>query len=179
VAVDVDRATPEVLSELRSVDELRDGLLATSRMPWLGGAPVQFRGRRYLDGGLADSIPYRTAVQLGATHALVLQTRPWGVPLEPAAGLADRIISWRLRKLNPALLELYRRRPATYEAAVAEVAAGTLDPSAAPPFLLGLRLPEGTPPVSRLERNARTLRTAEAAARQHAERVLSAGLRAR
>lgn len=176
VAVDVDRAAATVLSDLRTVQELRDGLLASSRMPWLGGAPVEFRGRRFLDGGLAESIPYRAAVELGATHVLVLQTRPWGVPLEPASGLADRIISRQLRKLNPALLDLYRRRPADYEAAVAEVADRTRDPSNAPPFLYGVRLPEGTPPVSRLERDSDTLRTADATAREHAQRVLAEAL---
>jgi predicted patatin/cPLA2 family phospholipase len=179
VAVDVDSATPEVLSDLRTVEELRDGLLASSRMPWLGGAPVEFRGRRFLDGGLAESIPHRTAAALGATHVLVLQTRPWGVPLEPASGLADRIISRQLRKLNPALLGLYRRRPANYEAAVGEVADGTRVPSTSPPFLYGLRLPEGTPPVSRLERHADTLRSAETTALEHALRVLEEAVAAR
>jgi predicted patatin/cPLA2 family phospholipase len=172
VAVEVDRAAVEALSELHSVEELRGALLASSRMPWVGGAPVSFRGRRFLDGGLAESIPYRTAIGLGATHVLALQTRPWSVPLDPASGLSDRIISRQLRKLNPALLELYRRRPEVYEAAVAELARATHEPSAEPPFLFGLRLPEGTPPVSRLERDADTLRTAERIAREHAEQVL-------
>jgi predicted patatin/cPLA2 family phospholipase len=176
VAVDVDRAAPEVLSELHTVPELRDALLASSRMPWLGGAPVRFRGRRYLDGGLAQSIPYRSALELGATHVLVLQTRPWEVPLEPASRLADWIISRRLRALNPALLDLYRRRPGDYEAAVGEVAEATRQPAADPPFLYGLRLPEGTPPVSRLERDAETLHRADATAREHARRVLGDGL---
>jgi predicted patatin/cPLA2 family phospholipase len=171
VAVDVDQATPRVLSDLHSVDDLRAALLASSRMPWLGGAPVRFRGGRFLDGGLAESIPYRTALDLGATHVLVLQTRPLGVPLEPASRLADWIISRRLRALNPALLELYRRRPVAYEDAVETVAAATRDP-ASEPFLFGIRLPEGTPPVGRLERGAETLRTAEAVAREHAGRIL-------
>jgi predicted patatin/cPLA2 family phospholipase len=174
VAVDVDRAERSVLSELHSVDELRGALLASSRMPWLGGKPVSFRGRRFLDGGLAESIPCRSALELGATHVLVLQTRPWGVPLEPASGLADRIISGRLRALNPALLDLYRRRPEDYEAAVAAVAAATRDPATEPPFLYGLRLPEGTEPVGRLERRADRLRAAERTAREHAEGILGA-----
>ncbi len=105
---------------------------------------------------------------------LALQTRPWGVPLEPASGLAERIISRRLHKLNPALLELYRRRPGGYEAAVAEVAEATSAPAGEPPFVFGLRLPEGAEPVSRLERSAETLRSAEVIAREHAERVLAA-----
>jgi predicted patatin/cPLA2 family phospholipase len=172
VAVDVDRAAVTVLSELHSVGELRGALLASSRMPWVGGQPVSFRERRFLDGGLAESIPYRTAIALGATHVLALQTRPWGVPLEPATGVADRIISRRLRKLNPALLELYRRRAADYEAAVADLARATQAGGSAAPFLFGLRLPEGTPPVSRLERDAQTLRVADQIAREHAEQVL-------
>ena len=79
VAVDVDQAAAVRLSELHCVEELRAALLASTRMPWVGGPPVPFRGRRFLDGGLAESIPYRTAVALGATHVLVLQTRPHGV----------------------------------------------------------------------------------------------------
>jgi predicted patatin/cPLA2 family phospholipase len=178
VAVDVERAAPDVLSELHSVDELRAALLATSRMPWVGGRPVKFRGRRFLDGGLAESIPYPTAIALGATHVLALQTRPWDVALEPASGLADRIIARRLRKLNPALLDLYRLRPADYEAAVGRLATATRDPGGEPPYLFGLRLPEGTPPVERLERRTDTLRCADEVAREHAERVLSEALRA-
>lgn len=174
VAVDVDDAAVAVLSELGTVAELRGALLASSRMPWVGGGPVEFRGHRFLDGGLAEPIPYPTATGLGATHVLALQTRPWEVPLEPASGLADRIISSRLRKLNPGLLDLYRRRPGGYEATVAELAQATRSPDGEPPFLFGLRLPEGTEPVSRLERRAETLRSAERAAHEHAERVLSA-----
>ncbi len=174
VAVDVDSASVAVLSELHSVQELRGGLLASSRMPWVGGAPVSFRGRRFLDGGLAESIPYRTATRLGATHVLALQTRPWAVPLDPASGLTDRIISSRLRKLNPALLELYRRRPENYESSVAQLAQATRSPDGEGPFMFGLRLPEGTTPVSRLERDAGTLRAAERIAREHAEHVLGA-----
>jgi predicted patatin/cPLA2 family phospholipase len=174
VAVDVDRASVAVLSDLGTVPELRGALLASSRMPWVGGGPVEFRGRRFLDGGLAESIPYRTAVGLGATHVLALQTRPWEVPLEPASRLSDRIISSRLRKLNPALLDLYRRRPADYEAAVAELSRETRSPGGEPPFLFGLRLPEGTEPISRLERRAEPLRSAERTARAHAERELAA-----
>ena len=105
-----------LLSELNCVEDLRAALLASSRMPWVGGPPASFRGRRFLDGGLAESIPYRTAVALGATHVLVLQTRPHGVGVEPVASFADRIITWRLRALNPALIEplsapVWRLRP--------------------------------------------------------------------
>ncbi len=172
VAVDVETATGVVLSNLRSVDDLRGALLASSRMPWVGGEPVVFRGRRFLDGGLAESIPYRTAIELGATHVLVLQTRPHGVGVEPTAPLADRVITRRLRALNPRLLTLYQRRPADYERAVAEISAATDRPEMSSPFVYGIRLPAGTEVVSRLERQAEMLRRAGATAREAAERVL-------
>ena len=44
----------------------------------------EIRGRRYLDGGLASPIPIDTAIAAGATHVLVLQTRPLGVRARPA-----------------------------------------------------------------------------------------------
>jgi predicted patatin/cPLA2 family phospholipase len=178
VAVDVERAAPAVLSDLHSAPELRAALLASSRMPWVGGQPVEFRGRRFLDGGLAESIPYRTALALGATHVLALQTRPWGVALEPASPLADRIIARRLRAMNPVLLDLYRRRPADYEHALKEIATGTDTPPTDGPFLYGLRLPAGSPVVGRLERRAARLEAAGRAAREHAERVLLPGVSA-
>ncbi|MBV9466501.1 MAG: patatin-like phospholipase family protein [Solirubrobacterales bacterium] len=176
VATDVDRAAPAVLSDLRSLPELRGALLASSRMPWVGGEPVPFRGRRFLDGGLAESIPHRSAMALGATHVLVAQTRPCGVSVEPASPLAERIIARRLRALNPALLELYRARPVQYERAVAEIAAATQSPPADGPFVYGLRLPASTPVISRLERRGAVLEAAGRAAWEHTERVLRAAL---
>ena len=137
VAVDVDQAAGARLSALHCVEELRAALLASSRMPWVGGPPVPFRGRRFLDGGLAESIPYRTAVALGATHVLVLQTRPHGTGVEPVASLADRVITRQLRALNPVLPDLYQRRTVEYDHAVAELAAATDAPQAKGPFLYG------------------------------------------
>jgi len=174
VAVDVDQAAGTLLSELDCVEDLRAALLASSRMPWVGGPPAPFRGKRFLDGGLAESIPYRTAVALGATHVLVLQTRPHGVSVEPVASFADRIITRRLRALNPGLLDLYHRRSADYDDAVAELAAATDAPKPNGPFLYGLRLPAGSPVVGRLERCAGALEAAGRAAREHAGWVLGA-----
>ncbi len=174
IAVDIDTANAVVLSELRSVPELRGALLASSRMPWVGGKPVEFRGSRFLDGGLAESIPYRAAIGLGATHVLVLQTRADGIGVEPASPLADRIIVRRLRELNPRLIELYRGRPAAYEQAMRELSCATAEPQRDAPFMYGIRLPANSAIVSRLERRPQPLREAAEAARHVAERVLGA-----
>ena len=145
IAVDVDTALADDLTDLRSEEDLRCALLASSRMPWIGGGPVEFRGRRWLDGGLAEPIPHQVAVGLGATHVLVLMTRPLGVSRTPPPRLANRIIERRLRRLNPALVELHRRRTSDYEAAVSEIAAATSEPGPRAPFVYGLRLARGGP----------------------------------
>src|SRR4051795_7619481 len=169
VAVDVESAKGVDLTGFADPEELCAGLLASSRLPWIGGDPAEFRGRRYLDGGLAESIPYRTAFDAGATHALVLMTRPVGVARTPPGGLADRIIERRLRRLNPALLTLWRARSAEYEAAVDEVTAGS-------ERLCGLRLPEGGPSVDQLERRADVLEAAADATRAYVDGVLREAL---
>jgi predicted patatin/cPLA2 family phospholipase len=173
VATDVATCEKLVLSHLRSVDELKRALLASSRLPWVGGDPVEFRGWDCLDGGLVESIPVPTALELGATHVLVLQTRPWGVERTPPAWLADRVIRSRLRKLNPRLVDLYERRSPDYEAAVADVARRTREPSGGGPFVCGIRLPEGSPSVGQLERNAGLIEAAVRAGDRHAETLLS------
>jgi predicted patatin/cPLA2 family phospholipase len=44
--------------------ELRLALRASAAMPLLSGPPVEFAGRRFYDAGVAESVPYRTAVSL-------------------------------------------------------------------------------------------------------------------
>jgi predicted patatin/cPLA2 family phospholipase len=174
IAVDVDTAVADDLTDLRSEEELRCALLASSRMPWIGGGPVAFRGRRWLDGGLAEPIPHQVALRLGATHALVLMTRPLGVSRRPPPGLANWIIERRLRRLNPALVELHRRRMSDYEDAVRVIAQATDEPSPRMPFVYGLRLARGAPEVGQLERRSAVLAAAGQLALEHAAAVLDA-----
>jgi predicted acylesterase/phospholipase RssA len=44
-----------------------------------------FRGRRWLDGGLSEPVPLASALAAGATHVLVLLTRPRGDRAEAGA----------------------------------------------------------------------------------------------
>jgi predicted patatin/cPLA2 family phospholipase len=56
--------------------ELRLALRASAALPLLAGPPVEFAGRRFYDAGVSESIPYRTALTQGATHLLILRSRP-------------------------------------------------------------------------------------------------------
>jgi predicted patatin/cPLA2 family phospholipase len=172
VAVDVETAETVTFSGMRSKHELYQVVLASSRMPWAGGPPIEIEGRRYVDGGLGAAIPVAEALAAGATHVLVLQTRPHGVPRRSASRLGDVFIVRHLRRLNPALATLYRGRVAQYERLVEDIARRSLDGDG-PPHVLGLRPPLGTPVVGQLERRSEIL----AAAAQDAERLVDQTLR--
>jgi predicted patatin/cPLA2 family phospholipase len=176
VAVDVDTAQPVVLSGMRTKRELWDALLASSRMPWAGGPPVEIDGSRYLDGGIGSAIPIAEALAAGATHVLALQTRPHGVPRKSTSRLADRLIERHLRTLNPGLVALYRERVPSYERVVVDIAQRTLD-GGGPPYVLGLRPPLGTPVVGQLERRSAVLSVAAADAERLVEDTLRMGVR--
>jgi predicted patatin/cPLA2 family phospholipase len=165
IAVDVDAARPEDLCGMRTAEELRGALLASSRLPLVGGDPVRLGGRRYLDGGLAEPVPLAPALAAGATHALVLQTRPLGVPRASPGGVADRLIERRLRALNPALVALYRRRTDDYERITEDIAARSARPATGPPHVLGIRPPADAPVVHQLEADRDVLQAASEAAR--------------
>jgi predicted patatin/cPLA2 family phospholipase len=176
VAVDVDTAEPVTFAGMRTREELWDALLATTRMPWVGGGPMTVGGRRFVDGALAASIPIGAALEGGATHVLVLQTRPHGVPRSTGSRVADVLIERHLRALNPALVKLWRDRIPTYERLVADIARWSVQPGPEPPYVLGLRPPAGTPVVGQLERRAPLLAAAAASAERLVEDVLGAGV---
>jgi predicted acylesterase/phospholipase RssA len=175
VAVEVESARPVVLHGMRTPRELWDAILASSRMPWAGGPPIEIDGRRYLDGGMASPIPVAEALAAGATHVLALQTRPHGVPRRSASRIGDRLIERHLAQLNPALVRLYRDRIAAYEVLVAEIARRSADPGAGPPHVLGVRPAAGTSCVGQLERRPAILGAAAADAERLVEQALSAG----
>jgi predicted patatin/cPLA2 family phospholipase len=175
VAVDVETAETTTLSGMATQDELWAALLASSRMPWAGGEPVTIGGRRYLDGGMAAPIPVREALAAGATHVLALQTRPFGVPRRSAVRAADWFIERHLRRLNPALVALYRRRVADYEVLVEDIGRRSAEASEHPPHVLGIRPAAGTPCVGQLERRSAVLARAAGDAERLVEAALGTG----
>jgi predicted patatin/cPLA2 family phospholipase len=179
VAVSVETAQPVDISGMRSKQELWEALLASSRMPWAGGPPIEIAGRRYIDGGLGSAIPVAEALAAGATHVLALQTRPHGVPRKSASRIGDRLIERHLRRLNPALVTLYRERVACYERVVDDISMRSLHADAGPPHVLGVRPPAGTPVVGQLERRSAILAAAAADAERLVEQTLRLGARRR
>jgi predicted patatin/cPLA2 family phospholipase len=156
--------------------ELRLALRASASLPFLAGAPVQLRDRRFYDAGVAESIPFRTPLAQGATHVLVLRSRlpltvaarADGVPVPRPPRSIRLLARTTLRKESPELraaLLTRGRRTAGDVARIAELEgegrALTIRPSAS------------TPPVSRLTTDGALLAAAVEAGRVAAHAALS------
>lgn len=102
-------------------DELRPGskmdvIRAGASMP-LCSRTVRWNGGLYLDGGVADSIPYARMAGLGCPKSIVVLTQPAGYLKRPAS-MAP--FAARYRKY-PAFVEAMRRRDQVYNAEVCAV----------------------------------------------------------
>lgn len=102
-------------------DNLRQGgkmdlLRAGASMP-LCSHIVEYHGRKYLDGGVADSVPYRAAQALGAQRCLVVLTQPAGYLKKDSTVLPFQVMYRRY----PNFVAAMARRPTTYNAQVVEV----------------------------------------------------------
>jgi predicted patatin/cPLA2 family phospholipase len=148
-ATDADRAEIVDLTDLRDAGEIRLALRASSRLPWLAGPPIRFRGHTFLDATLAEAIPVTTPLAT-ATDVLVLQTRPQGVPHAPLSAGVARLTDRYLQKINPALVTLRRTRSHRYDELGAWLSARAQDRSASPSVCV-IRPPAGSMLIGQLD----------------------------
>ena len=166
--------------------ELRLALRASASLPFLAGPPVELRGRRFYDAGVAESIPFRTPLAQGATHVLVLRSRrpltvSDGTDLHPngpnsSNGLtalrAPRSIRLltrtTLRNESLALRTALLTRRVRTAADVTRILAMEAEGKA-----LMIYPPTTTPPVSRLTTDSRILAGALESGREAARTLLA------
>lgn len=125
VATRVEDARAFPLTNFRDGAHLTAALKASALLPIVGGDPVRLDGHRWLDGGVAEAVPLPTAASLGATHALVLATRPLGTA--PSFSGADRLVLRYLRTLNPDLVKVYAPRAERYRTTMESAADGEFE----------------------------------------------------
>lgn len=100
VATNVDTGEAEYLQVTNVIDQL-EALRASASMPFVSRF-VPYGGKRYLDGGVADSIPVRACLRLGYDRNVVILTQP---------------IEYRKGPMNPHLIRArYGRHPRLCEA---------------------------------------------------------------
>jgi predicted patatin/cPLA2 family phospholipase len=151
---------------VRDKASLKLALRASTALPLLAGPPVVIGGRRYLDAGLAESIPFHAALAAGATHVLVLRSRRLQDAEQPS-GLSRALTSLLLRRLGEPVRRGYldrAKRLAEDDALLDRHAAdGALEPS-----MFALRPPADSPRVSRLESDPGVVRAGLEAGRDAA-----------
>ena len=171
--------------------ELRLALRASASLPFLAGPPVELRGRRFYDAGVAESVPFRTPRAQGATHVLVLRSRrPLTTDIGPAfhpngagspndlngsaalgAPRSIRVLTrTTLRNESLALRTALLTRRFRTAADVARIIAMEAEGKA-----LMIFPPASTPPVSRLTTDSRLLSGALESGREAARALLAPG----
>ena len=93
-----------------------DYMLASASMPMVSRI-VEAGGKKLLDGGVADSIPFQAAAELGYPKRVVVLTQCKGYRKKPM----DLRLAKILYKKYPAFLETMANRHTAYNAAVEEI----------------------------------------------------------
>ena len=125
VLTDVETGKPAYIP-IRDMFEDIDAVRASASLP-LVSRMVTYRGRRYLDGGVSDSIPIRRAIADGCDRNVLVLTQAPGYRKEPNKALP--LMRLRYGKY-PGLVEAVARRHIMYNDALdfieREEAAGRL-----------------------------------------------------
>jgi predicted acylesterase/phospholipase RssA len=166
--------------------ELRLALRASASLPFLAGPPVELRGHRFYDAGIAESVPFRTPLAQGTTHVLVLRSRrpfaPEGPDLFPNGSGSPNghgpngarpprsirlLTRTTLRNESPAFRAALLTRPVRGAADVARIALHQAEGKA-----FTIYPPATTPPVSRLTTDPRLLAAALESGREAVRTLL-------
>jgi predicted patatin/cPLA2 family phospholipase len=131
---------------------LKLALRASTALPLLSGPPVRLGGRRWFDAGLAEAVPFRTAMAQGATHILVLRSRRQGEQETSEGGRTGRFVARYLARHSHELAAAFLDRPARLLRDDAELDERERDLTATP-LLLSIRPAADTPAIGRIERD--------------------------
>ena len=168
-------AATDLAPEIVDRTTLKMALRATTALPLLSGRPVELGGRLFFDAGLAEAIPYRTAIEQGATHLLVLRSRRLGEQESAnSSGRSARIVARYLSRYGPGVAEAFLGRAERLIADDLRLEQLEADPAAAP-AVLSIRPPDGTPPIARLERDSAPVAAGIAAGERALREALDAG----
>lgn len=98
----------EITDILKEMEKLR----ATSAIPFVSRI-VEVDGKKYLDGGIADSIPVMKCKELGYDKIIVVLTRPMTYRKKPYSKHLMRLMALRYKKY-PRFLQTMARRHKMY-----------------------------------------------------------------
>lgn len=147
LATSLETTSLRILAGFSDMAEAMDAVRASAALPGLGGPAPLFRGELMTDGGLIEPIPFETALAEGATHVLVLRSRPAGYRKRSLVGVAEALA---LRD-SPRLVELLKQRRATYNRLAGQLEAGD---TPGEDRVLQVSVPDDARVIGRLETDA-------------------------
>lgn len=175
LATNIETGLPvDMHGQITDRESLILALRATSTLPLIGGRPVAMNGARYLDAGLSAAIPFRAAIDEGATHLLVLRSRRAGDLASDPSGLGGRFTTRMLGRISPAVRECYLTRGRREGADEELLARHDREPELAP-AILQVRPDPASPVPSRLESDMGVVRAGLEAGRQAIHDLLGVG----
>ncbi|MFF1573943.1 patatin family protein [Leifsonia sp. NPDC058292] len=146
-------------------ESLQAALRASTAMPLLAGEPIEVEGRRFVDAGVSEPVPIRTALAQDATHIVALRTRRSDEKVSAPDRLQRLILTRWFAKYAPGALDPWLDRQA--------VRAEEERLLAEHPATLQIRPPIGSVNVGRTERGEAVLRDAVNTGRQAALAALA------
>lgn len=168
-----DAATGEAVDLrpwLRVPADVQLAIRASSAIPVLAGPPVRIGHRVYFDAGVAEPIPYLTAVAQGASHVLVLRSRrPGDVPRKSLAPHAAA--RTMLRRYPPAFRRALVASSSRYLLAD-DLLSGRRHEPVDGAALAAIRPADASAPVSRFSTDREAVTAAFQAGRQAVRSVL-------
>jgi predicted patatin/cPLA2 family phospholipase len=163
LATDADTGDSVDLRQyIHQVEDLQNALRATTCLPILAGSPIRLGGRRFVDAGVAEPLPFRTALGQGATHVLMLRTRrATERPVKP-----PRSHGILVPRAFPGLKQVWQEqlaRDVWDEQLLTEL-----------PSVMSVRPPSDAPNVTAMERDPKVLKRAVMFGRQAVHAALAA-----
>lgn len=148
LATSLETLSLRVLKGFADLEEAMQAVRASGSLPGLGGPASVFRGERMADGGVIEPMPYETAIAEGATHVLVLRSRPARYRKSPLSSLGESISL----SDEPGMVELLKDRRDTYNRQARELEHGG-EVSWNRAHVRQIAVPDHTPLIRRLEAN--------------------------
>jgi predicted patatin/cPLA2 family phospholipase len=163
VLTEIEGLRSESISEFKDADDFFSVLKASICLPLIAGYHVETRGMRYFDGGVSQHLAVDSAVTAGATHVIMLMTRPEDQLIRP---VTRKLLSLDSIALGLAygskMRAMFEQRNEMINEAVANARSGFLGAGVR---ICGVARAAGATNVGRLTTNEAMLRAAADEAR--------------
>jgi len=114
----IETGKPEYLKITNPINQLEE-LRASSALP-LASKIIKINNKKYLDGGISDSIPITKCQNLGYDKIIIILTRPLEYRKTPSNNKKMKLVKMKYRKY-PNLIETMEKRHQNYNETIEKI----------------------------------------------------------